>query len=74
MVKRNWKQKIFLKKGKLRQEILSKLDTPKTATELSKELKKHRSSISRTLIELKKAGFIKIINPEDDRFRHYVRK
>jgi len=67
------KKEIFLKKGKLRKEILKKLDTAKTSTELAKELGKHRSSISRTLLDLQKAGFVKCINPEDDRFRHYVR-
>ncbi len=74
MVKKELKDKIFLKKGKIRQLVLNKLNEPKTATELAQELKKHRSSISRTLIELEKKGFVKIVNPEDDRFRHYVKK
>jgi DNA-binding MarR family transcriptional regulator len=68
------KREIFLKKGKLRKEVLLKLDKPKTATELAKELGKHRSSISRMLLELEKKGFVKCVNPEDDRFRHYMRK
>jgi len=66
------KREIFLKKGKLRKEVLSNLDKPKTATELAKELGKHRSSISRMLLELEKKGFVKCVNPEDDRFRHYM--
>ena len=74
MKEREFKREIFLKKGKLRRIVLEKLDKPKTATELSEELKKHRSSISRVLIELEKEGFLKIVNPEDDRFRHYVKK
>lgn len=68
------KQEIFLKKGKLRKEVLRSLDKPKTATELSKELIKHRSSVSRVLLELEKKGLIKCVNPEDDRYRHYVKK
>ena len=68
------KKEIFLKKGKLRKKVLAKLDTAKTSTELAKELGKHRSSISRTLLDLQKAGFVKCINPEDDRFRHYEKK
>jgi len=68
------KKEIFLKKGKLRKEVLEKLDNPKTSTEIAKELGKHRSSISRTLLDLQKAGFVKCINPEDDRFRHYVKR
>jgi len=68
------KKEIFLKKGKLRKLVLNSLDKPKTATELSQELKKHRSSISRVLLELEKKGLVKCVNPEDDRFRHYLRK
>jgi DNA-binding MarR family transcriptional regulator len=68
------KKEIFLKKGKLRKEVLERLDKPKTATELAKEMGKHRSSISRILLELEKQGLIECVNPEDDRFRHYVRK
>ncbi len=68
------KREIFLKKGKLRKEVLSRLDKPKTATELAKELGKHRSSISRILLTLQNKKLIKCINPEDDRFRHYMRK
>ncbi len=68
------KKEIFIKKGRLRKKILDKLDTPKTATELAKELGKHRSAISRTLIDLEKEGLVKCVNPEDDKFRHYVKK
>lgn len=68
------KREIFLKKGKIRKQILEHLREPKTATELAKELGKHRSSISRVLLELQERGFVKCINPEDDRFRHYVKR
>ena len=68
------RKNIFLKKGKLRREVYNHLDKPKTATELVKELRKHRSSISRVLLELKKRGFVKCVNPEDDRFRHYKKQ
>ncbi len=68
------KKEIFLKKGRLRKEVLSRLKEPKTATELAKEMNKHRSSISRILLELEKKGLVRCVNPEDDRFRHYVRK
>lgn len=65
---------IFLKKGELRKEVWVKLDKPKTATEIAKELKKHRSAISRVLLDMEKSGFIKCVNPEDKSFRHYVKK
>ena len=65
------KEYIFLKKGKLRKNVLEILREPKTATELAKELNKHRSSISRILLTLEKEGLVECINPEDDKFRHY---
>jgi len=68
------KNEIFLKKGNLRKKVLDNLNEPKTATELAKELGKHRSSISRVLLELEKKGFVKCVNPEDDRYRHYIKK
>ena len=68
------KKEIFIKKGSLRREILERLDTTKTATELAKELGKHRIAVSRTLIDLEKEGLVRCVNPEDDKFRHYIRK
>ena len=68
------KKEIFLKQGKLRKAVLSKLEKPKTATEIANELKKHRSSISRVLLDLEKEGFVKCVNPKDDRYRHYMIK
>lgn len=65
---------IFLKKSKLRKEVYDTLDKPKTATDIAKELEKHRSSISRVLLDMEKAGLVKCVNPEDKSFRHYVRK
>jgi len=38
------KEQIFIKKGKLRRDILKRLPEPKTATEISKETGKYRSS------------------------------
>jgi DNA-binding MarR family transcriptional regulator len=65
------KEQIFIKKGKLRKDILKRIYEPKTATEVSKETGKHRSSISRILLSLEKKGLAKCINPEDDKYRHY---
>ncbi len=65
------KEQIFIRKGKVRREVLEKLKEPKTATEISKEIGKHRSSISRILLSLEKKGLVKCVNPEDDRYRHY---
>lgn len=72
MYKNIFKDSIFIKKGKLRGGVLNLLEKPFTATELSKKLGKHRSSISRILIDFEKVGLVRCINKEDDRFRHYV--
>jgi DNA-binding MarR family transcriptional regulator len=68
------KKEIFLKKSKLRREVYVRLDKPRTATELAKELGKHRSAISRVLLDLERAGYSKCINPEDKSFRHYIKQ
>jgi len=68
------KLQIFLKKGKLRQEVWDKLDKAKTASDIAKEIEKHRSAISRVLLDMQKEGLIKCINPEDASFRHYVKR
>ena len=67
------KLKIFLKKSKIRGLVWSKLDEPKTATEIAKELGKHRSAISRILLDMEKNGLVKCVNPEDKSFRHYIK-
>lgn len=64
---------IFLKKGELKREIWEKLDNPKTATEIAKELGKHRSAISRILLDMEEKGFARCVNPEDKNFRHYIK-
>ena len=74
MVNKELKLIIFLKKGELRKEVWDKLDKAKTATEIAKELRKHRSAISRVLLDMEKAEFVKCVNPEDKSFRHYVKK
>lgn len=74
MENKDLKLSIFLKKGELRAGVWNKLDKPKTATDLAKELKKHRSAVSRVLLDMEEAGFVKCVNPEDASFRHYVKK
>ena len=74
VMKKDLKLKIFLKKSKLRQDVWDKLTEEKTASDIAKELEKHRSSISRVLLDLEKVGFVKCGNSEDSSFRYYVRK
>jgi len=73
VVSKELRLKIFLKKGELRREVWDSLNKEKTATDIAKELKKHRSAISRVLLDMEKEGFIKCVNPEDNSFRHYVK-
>jgi len=73
-MKRGLKLEIFLKKSKLRQEVWNKLNKAKTATDIAKELKKHRSAVSRALLDMENAGLVKCVNPEDKSFRHYEKK
>jgi predicted transcriptional regulator len=68
------KLEIFLKKSKLRKQVWEKLNKAKTATEIARELGKHRSAISRVLLDLERTGYAKCVNPEDKSFRHYVKK
>lgn len=71
---RKLKLEIFLKRSKLRRDVWEKLDKPKTATEIAKELAKHRSAISRILLDLEKENFVKCINSEEKNFRHYIKR
>ncbi len=74
MKKRDFRVTLFFKRGKLRKKVLDSLKEPKMATEIAKELKLHRSSVSRILLKLQEKGFIKCLNPNDKNFRHYIRK
>ena len=70
-MRKELKLEIFLRKSKLRKDIWSNLGKPKTATEIAKELGKHRSAISRALLDFEKANFIGCLNPRDVSFRVY---
>ncbi len=74
MKKADIHKEIFLKKSKLRQEVYIQLDKLKTATDIAKALKKHRSSVSRVLLDMEKRGYIECVNAKDNSFRHYVKK
>ena len=73
-MKKEIKLEIFLRKSDLRKQIWEKLDKPKTPVDIAKELKKHRSSISRVLLDMQKEGFVKCINSDDKSFRFYEKK
>ena len=72
-MERGLRLEIFLKKSKLRKEVWNQLIKIKTATEIAKELKKHRSAVSRVLLDMEKAGLVKCANPKDSSFRCYIK-
>ena len=61
----------FIRRGKIRIQILKNLDKPKTPTDLSDELKIHRSTISRSLLLLEEKEFVKCITPDQKLGRYY---
>lgn len=61
----------FVSRGKVRKQVLRELKEPHTPTELSRLLKTHRSTISRTLLALQKKGIIKCITPKEKMGRYY---
>lgn len=61
----------FVTRGKIRINILSNLDKPLTPTQLSEKIKTHRSTTSRTLLELEEKGLVKCITPNENMGRFY---
>jgi len=66
------KDVIYLHRNRVKAKILYSLHKPKTPTQISKELKIHRPSVSRILLEIQEKGFVKCINPEDASGRFYA--
>lgn len=61
----------FVSRGKIRKKVLSNLDKPLTPTQLSEKIKTHRSTTSRTLLELEERGLVKCITPKEKMGRFY---
>ena len=62
----------YLLRGRVRRKTLISIkNEPKTATEISKDVNKHRSSISRVLANLVDDGYARCDNPKDDKYRFY---
>jgi len=66
-----WKDVSFILRGKKRKSILKNLDKPKTATKIAKELKIHRSAVSRILLELAEKGYVFCKDKKEPYDRHY---
>ena len=63
----------FVVRGKIRKAVLGALDKPMTPTELSKQIKTHRPTVSRTILELEKKGLVECITPKERMGRFYKR-
>lgn len=61
----------FVSKGKIRKKVLSNLEKPLTPTQLSEKIKTHRSTTSRTLLELEEKNLVKCITPDENMGRYY---
>jgi predicted transcriptional regulator len=61
----------FVVRSKKRIALLKSLASPKTPTQLAKELNVHRSAISRDLLKLASRGLVKCLTPKEKVFRFY---
>ena len=61
----------FVTRGKIRKKVLLNLDVPLTPTQLSEKIKTHRSTTSRTLLELEEKKLVKCITPKEKMGRFY---
>jgi DNA-binding MarR family transcriptional regulator len=61
-----------LKRSKTKVLILKMLFDAKTPTEIAKALDLHQSSVSRSILQMEKAGLLKCLTPSQPNFRHYV--
>lgn len=62
----------YMVRGKVRLSILHILDKPMTPTKIAEQLKNHRSTISRSLIDMKKKGIVKCLTPKEKTGRLYI--
>lgn len=62
----------YVIRGKVRYSILQILDKPMTPTQIAHKLKNHRSTISRSLIDMEKKGIVKCVIPNVKLGRLYI--
>ncbi len=61
----------FVSRGKIRKKVMLGLKSPDTPTELSKKIKTHRSTTSRTILALEKKGLVECVTPNESMGRYY---
>lgn len=62
----------YIVRGKARLSILKALDKPMTPTQIASQLKNHRSTISRSLLNMEKKGIVKCLTPKEKTGRLYA--
>ena len=68
-----WTNVSYALRGKRRTAVLRRLDHPKTATRLAKELGTHRSTVSRILTALERRNLVRCLDPDEAFNRFYER-
>jgi DNA-binding MarR family transcriptional regulator len=61
----------FVVRGKVRKEVLKSLDRPMTPTILAEKINNHRSTTSRTILELVSKKLVNCITPKENMGRYY---
>ena len=69
----SWKEVSWVYRGSLRRRVLKALESPNTATNLSKLLDSHRSTISQILIDLEEKGILECLDKDEPYNRFYKR-
>lgn len=62
----------YVVRGKVRLSILNLLDKPSTPTKIAEQLKNHRSTISRSLLDMERKGLVKCLTPNEKTGRLYT--
>ena len=66
-----WELVSFVKRGKIRKRALMLLTSPKSPTEVAKEIDAHREATSRAIIALERRGLVKCLTPKEKMYRLY---
>jgi DNA-binding HxlR family transcriptional regulator len=61
----------WIRRGKIKPQILKSLQEARTPTDLKKIIGVHRESISRALLEMQEKGLVVCLNPKQPNFRYY---
>ncbi len=67
-----WENVSYIISSKYRSKVLRDLKSPKTPSNLSKELKINKTHISRTLSELESKKMVECLTPESKKGRLYA--